>query len=248
MAAVGAQLSFETRPDLKVDTRPCIIRPASQYWLTTPYLIRTAYSPLSTASIVMSVRTFTVFQDIPSPDTAKPRVAAYPETPSSSAIPPATSLASLTEKENVHPLTGGRSGPNLSKKRKTAILATKIHMPLTTKKQPDEPANSAPGSKKRKSASSSVLKVKSASVKKDGKVSGSGRKVKRSTRKISPLPKVEEEIAAEGDRATQAYVDSKCYELTVQPLADVTPAYEQSIPSEDNVFSEKAKPRSAKVR
>lgn len=181
----------------------------------------------------MSVRAFTVFQDTPSVETSEPRVTS----------PSATTLASLTEKENVHPLTGERTGPDFtSKKRKTTVLATKVHMPLTTKKQTDDSKHE---SKKRKSASSSSLKTKS-TLKRGGKVKAS----KRSTRKLSsPLPKVDEEVALEKEqRVAQAHIDSKCYELTVQPLADVTPAYEQSPSFEDIISGEKAKLCFAKVR
>lgn len=63
--------------------------------------------------------------------------------------------------------------------------------------------------------------------------SGSSRVSKR---KVTTLPKLEEvhEVAeaAEGEAAegamTQANVDSRCYELTVLPLADVTQAYDAS--------------------
>lgn len=49
------------------------------------------------------------------------------------------------------------------------------------------------------------------------------------------MPKLDEEfdvVEMEQDRIQQAEVDSRCYELTVLPLADVTQAYDAS-PSMD---------------
>ena len=185
----------------------------------------------------MSLRSFTVFQDTPANDILHHQATSDSPlllSPSSNSVTQtaATSLAHLVstaEKENVHPLTGERAGPsfNNSKKRKTSVLVTKVHMPLGTKKQ-KESQELKPETKKRKSSSSSAPKGK-----KDGKGSGSARKTaKKSSRRVSPMPKVDEEAGAgkerERERITQADIDSRCYELTVQPLADVSRAYEQS--------------------
>ncbi|KAG6840219.1 hypothetical protein C0991_008080 [Blastosporella zonata] len=185
----------------------------------------------------MSLRAFTVFQDTPT-EIAKPKATAASAvtSPTLSSKPLninyATTLTTA-EKENMHPLTGERAGPstNNTKKRKTSVLATKMHAPLTSKKQKEsneskESTDSNPDLKKRKSSATSTSKAK-AGAKKDGKVLA--RKVaKKPSRRVSPLPKVDEEADAERerDRITQADIDSRCYELTVKPLADVSQAYE----------------------
>ncbi|KAG6845098.1 hypothetical protein H0H87_000797 [Tephrocybe sp. NHM501043] len=181
----------------------------------------------------MSLRTFTVFQDTPSTDSMKPKAtAAFTVTSPTLLSKPlnincATTLTTA-EKENVHPLTGERAGPSTSntKKRKTSVLATKLHAPLTLKKH-KESADSNPEGKKRKSSASSASKAK-VGVKKDVKTS-SRKAPKKPSRRVSPMPKVDEEADAERerDRITQAGIDSRCYELTVQPLADLSKAYEQ---------------------
>ncbi|KAJ7485293.1 hypothetical protein FB451DRAFT_1127433 [Mycena latifolia] len=138
-----------------------------------------------------------------------------PNVPTSSS----TLLASTTEKENLHPVTGERcaaaTDPTTTKKRKTSVLATKT---IVAKKQ-KESKEDRPEGKKARSASSSAAKGR-----KDGK---SARKTaKKPSRRVSPLPKLDEEDAAVRDRVAQADIDSRCYELTVSPLADVTQAYD----------------------
>jgi len=116
------------------------------------------------------------------------------------------------EKENLHPSTGSRSGVITdlqSKKRKNAVLATKSHIPPTVKKQRD----SALDGRKRKTTSTSSSK--------GSKVTTSG---------APELPKVEEVVEPEPcsqSKVTQAEVDSRCYDLTVSPLADVSHAFDQ---------------------
>jgi len=44
------------------------------------------------------------------------------------------------------------------------------------------------------------------------------------------MPRLNEEEEAHKDRVSQADIDARCYELTVQPLADVSQAYEERIP------------------
>ncbi|KAG5351103.1 hypothetical protein C0989_007983 [Termitomyces sp. Mn162] len=180
----------------------------------------------------MSLRTFTVFQDTPSADIAKPKAKTVTSSTLSSKplnVNCATTLTTI-EKENVDPLTGERAGPSTNgKKRKTSVLTTKMHAPLTSKKQKEltEPSDFNPDVKKRKSSASSTLKPKTGG-KKDGKTS-SLRKTKKPLRRVSPMPKVDEEAEAERvrGRITQADIDSRCYELTVKPLADLSQAYEQ---------------------
>ena len=45
------------------------------------------------------------------------------------------------------------------------------------------------------------------------------------------MPRLNEEEEANKDRVSQADIDARCYELTVQPLADVSQAYEERIPT-----------------
>lgn len=179
----------------------------------------------------MSLRSFTVFQDASPSDTSRPRAASVPlSTPPLSLKPLNSNQATTittTEKENLNPLTGERAGPNNNtKKRKTSVLATKAHVPLTSKKQ-KESKESAPDAKKRK-PSTSIVKAKTG-AKKDGKTLNSSRKgVKKLLRKVSSLPKVEEEEDKDSqEKISQAEIDSRCYDLTVQPLADLSQAYEQ---------------------
>ncbi|TFK38007.1 hypothetical protein BDQ12DRAFT_684505 [Crucibulum laeve] len=203
----------------------------------------------------MSLRTFTVFQDTPSIDASKPKVAPAARITRSStlgaenstSITTLATLAVIVDKENLHPVTGERAGPSSSdvgKKRKTNVLATKVHVPLGVKKL-KESKDAQPETKKRKALAPSSSAVKGKAVtKKDVKGSGSARKTtKRSTRRVSPMPKVDEEAEGEKerDRIVQADIDSKCYELTVQPLADVSQAYEQLSPLEDPLEQEQVR-------
>ena len=166
----------------------------------------------------MATRAFVVFRDEPS----KPLSAAVKSdvsiSPSSLLVQPTILVLSpgtpltTAEKENLHPSTGARSGviaDPQSKKRKNGVLATKLHIPPTVKKQRD----SALDGRKRKTASTS-------SSSKSSKVTTSG---------APDLPKVEESVEPEPckGKVTQAEVDSKCYDLTVSPLADVSHAFDQ---------------------
>ncbi|TFK72069.1 hypothetical protein BDN72DRAFT_855711 [Pluteus cervinus] len=204
----------------------------------------------------MSVRSFTVFQDSPSIEPPEQKalspVVLSPLSPQTNVMPTAAlaTVPGSLEKENVHPVTGERAGaPSATtKKRKTVVLATKLHLPLEGKKKVAK--ESQPEAKKRKSTASSTsdkgTTTSKSSTKKDSKsvksTSSSTRKVtkKRSTRRIAPLPKVEEEARVEQDpvAVSNALIDSRCYDLTVKPLADVTPAYEPEC--------DKPKPRSTK--
>jgi hypothetical protein len=203
----------------------------------------------------MSLRSFTVFQDAPPTELHKTKALSQFKDmpPSSSSATVATSLsalASAAEKENLHPVTGERATVITGKKRKTTALSTKSQMPLTLKRQKDS-SNPKPATKKRKSASARK------SSQADGSASGTGRKTsKKNTRKVSPLPVVDEagESEKEIQRILLADIDSRCYELTVRPLADVSQAYgqafEQPCVVEDELAdnSEKNKFRMVKVR
>lgn len=145
----------------------------------------------------------------------------------------ATGESAPLDKENYDPLTGERAGPSTgAKKRKTVVLSAKPLPPVKSKKEQD--AHSEPEQKKRKASASGVTKptVSSASKTKSKEVKGSGSVKKSATRrtgssKVSSMPKLTEE--EEGEKATtQADIDSRCYDLTVKPLADVSQAYEES--------------------
>jgi hypothetical protein len=166
----------------------------------------------------MATRAFVVFRDEPSKplSTAVKTDVSHPPSsllvqPTILVLSPGTSLVTA-EKENLHPSTGSRSGVITdlqSKKRKNAVLATKSHIPPTVKKQRD----SALDGRKRKTTSTSSSK--------GSKVTTSG---------APELPKVEEVVEPEPcsqSKVTQAEVDSRCYDLTVSPLADVSHAFDQ---------------------
>ncbi|KAF9482301.1 hypothetical protein BDN70DRAFT_904784 [Pholiota conissans] len=195
----------------------------------------------------MSLRTFTVFQDAPSGDVPQPKISRpgamvtrsqrlASNNASGENVATSEDLAAFN-KENLNPATGECAGPSNSglKKRKTAaVLATKIQPPtatsskakLTLKEKDEAQPELGPEQKKRKAlAPSSTLKAKAS--KKDTK--GSGKKATRraGSKKITPMPKLSEEVAAEVDRIAVANANSRCYELTVKPLADVTQAYDE---------------------
>lgn len=219
-------------------------------------------------------RSFAVFLDNPQPAILKPKAS---HNVASSLLSPSSNvnanycnpLTTSTEKENLHPVTGERPSSTTTttgKKRKpsVSILSTKVHNPPTNKKQKESSKSLKPEAKKRKpspSTSSSIAtKSKSSSSDKESKravstlgvskkPSTSSRSSKLSSRKVSPMPKLEEEsdvLGKERERINQAEIDSRCYELTVSPLADVTRAYDTS-PSMGYLPSGKLLNRSVKV-
>jgi hypothetical protein len=167
----------------------------------------------------MTFRTFVVFQDDPSVPLPTVQADASPTLPSPPVEPtilvPSNTPVTTAEKENLHPLTGARSGAvpdSQTKKRKNGILATKLHIPPTTKK----PRDLALDCRKRKTTTLSSSRSSNG-----GRVAGSG---------APDLSKVEEIVETDQPcrhKATQAEVDSKCYDLTVSPLADVSHAFDQ---------------------
>ncbi|KAJ7666176.1 hypothetical protein DFH06DRAFT_1280999 [Mycena polygramma] len=171
----------------------------------------------------MALSSFTVYCDTPDADDTKrtqaPKPAVLASTSPDANLPASTSLASTTEKENLHPVTGERcvavSESTATKKRKTNVLATKT---IVAKKQKESKEDRVEG-KKTRSASSSAVKGK-----KD--VKSARKSAKKPSRRVSPMPKLDEEDLAARERIMQADIDSRCYELTVSPLADVTQAYD----------------------
>lgn len=185
----------------------------------------------------MSVRSFTVFQDTPTEIQKINHVSDKNLVTTTAADDAATLLSTLAaiEKENLHPLTGERAAQtmtNASKKRKTAVLVTKVVAP-------------PPSSKKQKELKSDPKKPRK-STSGNGNRSDGRKKAPRGsrpTRKASPLPRVDEEqelstaIRSQRDPTrliiSQAKIDSKCYELTVSPLADVSGAYDTATETSD---------------
>ena len=185
----------------------------------------------------MSLRSFTVFQDVVPSDAPQPKIsrpnAMIARSSLNVALP--TNATSTTgelltlDKENYHPVTGERAGPsNIGTKRKTTVLAIKVQPEPATKSKNDKESDREPEQKKRKASTSSTSKGK---VKKNAKGTGSTKKStskRAAARKVSPMPKLNEEEESEKEPITQADIDSRCYELTVKPLADVSQAYEET--------------------
>ncbi|KAG9313536.1 hypothetical protein JVU11DRAFT_5863 [Chiua virens] len=179
----------------------------------------------STLSISMSVRSFTVFQDTPSDflhhshddlDSSAITLSA-----TDTAVTLLSTLAAI-EKENLHPVTGQRPGPTVgseAKKRKNSVLATKVLVVSSSKKHKESKGEP----KRARKPLSSTGKSKSSDARK-----GSSRSSR--SRKPSPLPPVVEEQESQRQpprlSISQTAIDSRCYELTVSPLADVSEAYD----------------------
>lgn len=183
----------------------------------------------------MSVRSFTVFQDTPAEIQKINHVSDKNLVTTTAADDAATLLSTLAaiEKENLHPLTGERAAQtmtNASKKRKTAVLVTKVVAP-------------PPSSKKQKELKSDPKKPRKSTIGNGNRSDGRKKIPRRPTRKASPLPRVDEEqelstaIRSQRDPTrliiSQAKIDSKCYELTVSPLADVSGAYDTATETSD---------------
>ncbi|KAH9947524.1 hypothetical protein B0H21DRAFT_853642 [Amylocystis lapponica] len=140
------------------------------------------------------------------------------------------------DKENIDPYTGRRSllDPTTKKRKTTTVLATKSLVPSRNTRKSRSTRSVAPST-----STTVVLAVKSRTPtdKKPKRVSGSRRNGAGPSRvrKEPSLPPVDEaaESEKERDRVVQSQIDSRCYELTVSPLADVSPAYEQ-VPTFDD--------------
>ncbi|KAJ8081671.1 hypothetical protein AAF712_008591 [Marasmius tenuissimus] len=183
----------------------------------------------------MAARSFKVFLDTPS-DTPQQK----DTSPTSPTLSPSASISltasissilspvTATDKENLDPVTGEPVHPtntNVKKRKTSVVLSTKTLASLEpVLKDVKESAEGQPETKKRKASVSSGTKPK---VKKDGKLLGSGKKAttKKLLRKPLTMPKVVEEVDVERE---QALADSRCRDLTVSPLADVSEAYIES--------------------
>lgn len=203
----------------------------------------------------MSTRAFAVFQDSPSEDTT-PKLSATSATDSSSSQvsqehvrSTETILSPTLEKENLHPVTGlAAPPPNLSKKRKMSelgsVLATKVLAPTTSKpsksRELKRRASTSSASGKSKGKSPLDRKATEGRIPLGSTENGSSSAQpapRRPSRALSRQPTLvlgtvpeEPQESTEGlpQVVKQALIDSRCYELTVKPLADVSTAYLQS--------------------
>ncbi|KAI0631081.1 hypothetical protein C8Q77DRAFT_1061876 [Trametes polyzona] len=164
-----------------------------------------------------TTRSFVVFKD--EPEAPAPPAVEKKETLSGSsatyvlAPPPGPLLVYAPDKENIDPLTGTRANAEQvsGKKRKTA-LTVKAQATSPTKRL--RPLAEKAAKKSVSKARVAEKKTKRASTKRTTAAS-------RSKREPS-LPRVTEE----NESAEQAVIDSKCKDLTVLPLADISEAYD----------------------
>ncbi|KAF7319023.1 hypothetical protein HMN09_00238500 [Mycena chlorophos] len=151
----------------------------------------------------MATRSFSVFCDSPvdvTVDVAKPAVAR---------VVPAVLAATSP---NVRASTSVASASAAEKEN--------IH-PVTGEHcaQPPSP------SKKRKVLATKAVVAKKDKKEKEGKA-GKRKATTKKTRRVSPLPRLDEEDSAVR-KLVQADIDARCVDLTVSPLADVTQAYDE---------------------
>lgn len=201
----------------------------------------------------MATRSFTVYRDAPSTSassTRQPGLRPLGRSNSAAAVLASSRGAvgnapstSFPEKENVNPLTGLSLSSNSTKngkKRKASesgtVLATKV---LAAAPEPVQKPARVP--LKRRSTSVQLASTKAklkrdSSKKKDNCSSGQAPSlsISRSNSKgyLEPIseepPSSPERPKAKSDSLTQAQIDSRCYDLTVSPLADVSSAFIQS--------------------
>jgi hypothetical protein len=211
-------------------------------------------------TVHMASRTFTVFQDVPATEAVKTKpvtsnvMTTRSVTRSNKILQGSSSLNELlpADKENVHPVTGEHAGVTaMSKKRKTNILSAKPSTPLATKKgKPATATKDAQPQNKKRKATTETERSKGI-TKKEGKSSGTSRKApKRVTRKVSNLPRLEEEAGCKSEETedpVQAAINSRCVDLTVISLADVSQAYEVVESAGDALASSPNKAKFQKV-
>lgn len=195
--------------------------------------------------------TFAIYRDEPEASPPQPKAPSHPSpaisnTPTSP-ITNRIAIACIKEKENVNPLTGflPTLEQKLAKKRKTGgVLATKIVISTKGHKE------AQPEPKKRRIASKAKTR---AEKEKEKRVLGTRKERSVRVRKATDLPRVEEEEeeeVKEKERVAQSLADSRCYELTVMPLADVSEAYSPAVSAADEVkdVEEASKKCTSKVR
>ncbi|KAI0078364.1 hypothetical protein K474DRAFT_941696 [Panus rudis PR-1116 ss-1] len=203
-----------------------------------------------TATIAPTRASFIVYKDEASTSTASSDKLKAP------AASPLTSLANRTnritipsanDKENVDPLTGLRPSieAKLAKKRKTGVLATKIIIRPSKESQPETKKRRTHDPRRRaRELSQGTAQGRPSGERKPrkanrDKVAGPSR-----IRAVPELPPLEEEDfaqtsadLAEQERVAQAIIDSRCYDLTVLPLADVSEAYSQTPATNDEIIA-----------
>ncbi|KAI0763119.1 hypothetical protein BD413DRAFT_484590 [Trametes elegans] len=180
-------------------------------------------------------RSFVVFKDEPELPTDSTVEKKENQTDPSAtyvlAPPPGPALVYAPDKENIDPLTGIRPSEEQAsgKKRKTA---------LSVKAQPSSP------SKRLKPLSEKATKKPAVKARLTDK------KTKRSSKRVvSSAPHVHREpslprVVEEKETTSQAVIDSKCKELTVLPLADISEAHDVA-PRKEEVVVEKAEDKEA---
>ena len=212
----------------------------------------------------MSLRAFSVFIDSPERSTSSSTkrdasvLSVLSPLPTSSNNAAEQILSPTNEKENIHPVTGLASSFQPNKKRKT------ISSVLSVKEQivPEEPKSSKSKrtelSRKRSASASSSGKSKSKSSK-DRKVLGTStnslssassrpRTLKPSATMPTLLDSVAEERSFEvAEAIIQTEVNSRCYDLTVSPLADVSEAYLGSQVAESSQTQTQASTKTSEV-
>ncbi|KAI0819943.1 hypothetical protein BC628DRAFT_1423369 [Trametes gibbosa] len=169
-----------------------------------------------------TTRSFIVFKDEPE-DLPTQKVERKVNQTSTSATyvlapPPGPQLVYAPDKENIDPSTGTRASAEHSsgKKRKTALSVKAQASSPTKRLRPlAEKATKKPAPKAR----------------------DSNKKTKRTTSKRTPSIRLHREpslprVTEETETADQTIIDSKCKELTVTPLADISEAYDVD-PKED---------------
>lgn len=172
----------------------------------------------------MSSRKFTVFIDHVS--TPKPQQAS--KLASNKPVEEEAEISSLsaTEKENLHPLTGGRlrSSSTIGLKRKSSVLATKLHNPPNTKGIKKAPI--LVPSKKRKVTPSDDGETER-SLPRTGGVKPTTHQ--RRSPELASIAEEKDERLALG--WSHVDVDSRCCGLTASSLTNVSDAFTQRPPS-----------------
>lgn len=144
------------------------------------------------------------------------------------APPPGPQLVYAPDKENIDPCTGTRPSADeaFGKKRKTTLsVKAQASSPTKRLKPLAEKATRKPPSKAR-------------AVEKKTKRTAPKRSASSRVHREPSLPRVTEEI----DAVDQAVIDSKCKDLTVLPLADISEAYDVASPKQDAVVVQETGP------
>ncbi|TFL02699.1 hypothetical protein BDV98DRAFT_566271 [Pterulicium gracile] len=175
----------------------------------------------------MAARRFVVFQDTPEAPSLPASTATHP--------PPNVLGPTTSEKENIHPLTGRAAFASKSStqgtKEKITVLSTKFSVEdsvLKKKKKlvaSDAGEDGLPEAKKLKASLSNGVPAKT--KKSTGQRTTTSARPRKPTRR-NVLPSLEEGAGDEETRvdSTQASINSRCVELTVKSLADVSEAFE----------------------